>query len=341
VRYARYVARRFDRDATSGTLLKRVARLHLVVLGGEAPATHSLPDAGSRVIGRGDDCEIRLDDTSISRRHARITLGAELTIEDLGSSNATTVRGARLVPGVPAKIALDEVITLGAIGLAIQQHAPASPHRTLWGHDYFEARLDDECARARRAGTTFALLRVGADAGTVDALSDAVGDADVIGTHAPGQWEILVIDASAEDAAQVAAAICGAVATARVAIAMFPGDGGDAPALASTANARLASGQLAAPPVAPRAEGSRRSRRETERDIAYVPEDRVARPAAPRVAPGAAGEQASASEREAIEQALARASGDQTKAARLLGVSRRMLANKLNLHGLALPRKRG
>jgi hypothetical protein len=312
-----------------------------VVLGGEAPTTHSLPDAGSQVIGRGADCDIRLEDISISRKHARITVGAELTIEDLGSSNATTVRGARLTPGIPVTIALDEVITLGAIGLAIQQHAPASPHRTLWGHGYFEARLDDECTRARRASTTFALLRIRADAGAADALSDALGNADLIGTYAPGEWEILLVEASAADAAQVAAEICGAIATAQVAIAMFPVDGGNASVLASAANTRLAEGKLGVLPVAPRAMGSRRSRRDTEIDLAPVTEKRVARPAAARVAPDPSGDQASAVERQAIEQALARASGDETKAARLLGVSRRTLANKLSLHGLARSRKPG
>ncbi|TMQ21633.1 MAG: Fis family transcriptional regulator, partial [Deltaproteobacteria bacterium] len=49
---------------------------------------------------------------------------------------------------------------------------------------------------------------------------------------------------------------------------------------------------------------------------------------------------ADALERQAIEAALARAGGNQTEAARQLGISRRTLTNKLNLHGFDRPRKR-
>ena len=45
-------------------------------------------------------------------------------------------------------------------------------------------------------------------------------------------------------------------------------------------------------------------------------------------------------ERERILAALRRTGGNQTEAAKLLGVSRRTLTNKLNAHGLPRPRKR-
>jgi two-component system response regulator AtoC len=45
-------------------------------------------------------------------------------------------------------------------------------------------------------------------------------------------------------------------------------------------------------------------------------------------------------ERQRIEQALAQTSGNQTEAAKLLGVSRRTLINKIEAHGIARPRKR-
>ena len=261
VRYAGRVARRIDRvaDPDERSRGKRAGRLRLVMLGGEALAKRSLPDEGTLVIGRGADCDIRIEDTSISRRHARVVIGPELipelSIEDLGSSNATSVRGVKLVPGVPTRVALDEVITLGAIGLVIQQHTPTAPHRTLWGHGYFEPKLADECARARRAGTTFALLRVRADGRAIDALSDAIREGDVIGIYAPGEWEILCVDATAAEAARIAAMIVGVAATARVAIAMFPADGGDGWALTAVANARLADGALEAAAVPPSAIG--------------------------------------------------------------------------------------
>jgi DNA-binding NtrC family response regulator len=45
-------------------------------------------------------------------------------------------------------------------------------------------------------------------------------------------------------------------------------------------------------------------------------------------------------ERERIIGALEQTGGNQTQAARLLGISRRTLTNKLNTHGLERPRKR-
>jgi two-component system response regulator AtoC len=51
-------------------------------------------------------------------------------------------------------------------------------------------------------------------------------------------------------------------------------------------------------------------------------------------------EERTALERQRIEQALAQTSGNQTEAAKLLGVSRRTLINKIEAHGIARPRKR-
>jgi DNA-binding NtrC family response regulator len=45
-------------------------------------------------------------------------------------------------------------------------------------------------------------------------------------------------------------------------------------------------------------------------------------------------------EREQIEQALERTAGNQTEAAKLLGISRRGLLNKLDKYGVGRPRKR-
>jgi transcriptional regulator with PAS, ATPase and Fis domain len=79
-------------------------------------------------------------------------------------------------------------------------------------------------------------------------------------------------------------------------------------------------------------------------EVGQLPDDRMSRPAvaAPAEASGL-GEvrvQADALERQAIESALARTGGNQTEAARQLGISRRTLTNKLNQHGFDRPRKR-
>lgn len=44
-------------------------------------------------LGRGTDVDIRVDDPGVSRNHAEITLGTDVTIRDLNSTNGTLVNG--------------------------------------------------------------------------------------------------------------------------------------------------------------------------------------------------------------------------------------------------------
>jgi DNA-binding winged helix-turn-helix (wHTH) protein len=59
---------------------------------------------GSNVVGRDGDCAIRIDSSTLSRRHARIVVtGREAVVEDLGSKNGTMVNGQRVVEPVVLK----------------------------------------------------------------------------------------------------------------------------------------------------------------------------------------------------------------------------------------------
>lgn len=59
----------------------------------EAVSSFDLAE-GNLVIGRGADCDIQLDDESISRRHIQVfTLMGDAFLEDLGSRNGTYVNG--------------------------------------------------------------------------------------------------------------------------------------------------------------------------------------------------------------------------------------------------------
>jgi two-component system, NtrC family, response regulator AtoC len=55
-----------------------------------------LVGAGSLLLGRGPECDVRLHGRSVSRRHVRLHIGAEVEVEDLGSANGTEVGGQRL-----------------------------------------------------------------------------------------------------------------------------------------------------------------------------------------------------------------------------------------------------
>jgi DNA-binding winged helix-turn-helix (wHTH) protein len=94
-----------------------------VVVGAAAPAQAArwtavwasrevpLPD-GEHLIGRGEDCRIRSDSSSVSRHHALVRVTSErLLVEDLGSRNGTWVRGRRLAG--PEELTAGEAVRVG------------------------------------------------------------------------------------------------------------------------------------------------------------------------------------------------------------------------------------
>jgi len=60
------------------------------------PSRRELPLDSGALIGRGEACDIQLEDPLVSRRHARvITSAAGTGIEDLDSANGLYVNGRR------------------------------------------------------------------------------------------------------------------------------------------------------------------------------------------------------------------------------------------------------
>ena len=98
----------------------------LVVLAGGSPRALPLPSDGEVVLGRGDACGMTVDDASVSREHAVLRIhGGIVTIEDLGSRNGTRLAGRKLSKGEAAEVALDQIIELGAVVIAVKGPAGA------------------------------------------------------------------------------------------------------------------------------------------------------------------------------------------------------------------------
>ena len=67
---------------------------------------------GENVLGRGVEDAIEIDLPTISRHHARITIGESAMLEDLRSKNGTWLKGERVIE--PARLADGDEIGLGS-----------------------------------------------------------------------------------------------------------------------------------------------------------------------------------------------------------------------------------
>jgi pSer/pThr/pTyr-binding forkhead associated (FHA) protein len=85
-------------------------------------------DSPRIVIGRGEGCEVRLPDPSVSHRHASIRQhGAEYLVQDEGSSNGTFVGKVRLPPGAPRVLRPNDRVRVGRVWLIIRiEQAPVT-----------------------------------------------------------------------------------------------------------------------------------------------------------------------------------------------------------------------
>lgn len=86
---------------------------------------------GDNIIGRAPHCHVWLDAAGVSRQHARIQIaaaGRRASIEDLGSTNGTFVRGSRLV--ALEDLSDGDVIQVGAVALTFRMWAADSMKRT-------------------------------------------------------------------------------------------------------------------------------------------------------------------------------------------------------------------
>lgn len=97
-------------------------------------------EEGETLIGRGDNCQLRLPDPAVSREHAKVTFGnRELLIEDLSSANGVFVNeeriraATRLWPGDRIAVGHSELIVYSDVAdvdvpteLTAPQYVPSS-----------------------------------------------------------------------------------------------------------------------------------------------------------------------------------------------------------------------
>jgi hypothetical protein len=92
------------------------------------------------IIGRSNEAGVQLLHEDISRKHVRVTQGAnKITIEDLGSKNGTMVQGSPIQKSV---IQEGAIFTIGPFSISIESVAPQA-QRTVVEHS-----LDENSTRS-------------------------------------------------------------------------------------------------------------------------------------------------------------------------------------------------
>jgi serine/threonine protein kinase len=93
-----------------------------VVGGPNAGPRRPLTDHAVLVIGRGDDCDLRLNDPSVSRVHARVTLlDGRVYLEDAGSRWGTLVNG---IPTDSRELSPGDRVEIGDSQLRLESDSP-------------------------------------------------------------------------------------------------------------------------------------------------------------------------------------------------------------------------
>src|SRR4051794_10859599 len=89
-------------------------------------------DAPMVVIGRGEACDLRLPDPSVSHRHATVRQrGSEYILVDEGSTNGTFMGGVKLGAQAPRILKHGDLARVGRVWLELRFDAQAASKQTL------------------------------------------------------------------------------------------------------------------------------------------------------------------------------------------------------------------
>jgi hypothetical protein len=90
----------------------------LLVAGGGFFATYDL-EGRVLIVGRGPACEVRIDHTALSRRHAIVRGARPATVEDLGSTNGTRIAGVVRRGGDAVALAVGDSFQIGPFSFMV------------------------------------------------------------------------------------------------------------------------------------------------------------------------------------------------------------------------------
>jgi pSer/pThr/pTyr-binding forkhead associated (FHA) protein len=206
-----------------------------------------LPWEGEVVIGRGEKAGLRVNDATVSRAHAKITMVAgQPRVSCLGGRNGTLVNGHKV-----QSYALNpaDVISLGACTLVFHSTAPAVARRRILDANQFRSRFEEEVERSFRyqRNLSIVLFAFGANpaprADLLVSLGTALRRADTVGTGTSGELMVLMPETHLESAEVGARRLLDALlaisSETRAGYASLPKDGYDPNTLLASAREAL------------------------------------------------------------------------------------------------------
>jgi two-component system cell cycle response regulator len=220
----------------------------LTFLSGDRPGRLVEIDGSELVVGRTDESTLRLDDESLSRRHARFfRLMGNHFVADLQSTNGTFVNGARiaaptqLADGDRVQLGLETVLRFGLTDKAVVEEARRLYEATVrdrltgaYNRHHLDERLASEWAFAQRHGTRLSVLFVDADhfKKVNDTYGHAGGDAvlrslastlhssvrqeDIVARYGGEEFILLVRGLAPDEVSALAERVRGEVAACRI-----------------------------------------------------------------------------------------------------------------------------
>ena len=217
-----------------------------------------VPGAAPILVGRAWPADVVIDDRSVSREHARFSLAENgaVAFEDVGSTNGTTLNGARVQRGL---LRAGDELRLGDVSVALHVLSSAAGVLGMAGYDAILRLLEDEIVRAKTFKRPVSLVMMGARTAQqplptwAPALLDRLRPVDRAAVYSGDAALVVLPESLRADAEALAANVLAAVPTLRHGVACFPEDGTTADELVAVARSSMVGGtaRSAAPPSAP------------------------------------------------------------------------------------------
>ncbi len=166
--------------------------LTVIVRSGEPGTPPSITfDAPRIVIGRGEGCEVRLPDPSVSHRHASIRQrGTDYVVLDEGSSNGTFVGPVRLSPQAPRMVRSGDLVRVGRVWLELRiEQVPITLGQKFATRDLALQLVAQALAAQGAPAVARVFVKKGPDTGS-ELLLDESERRRVVGRGAGVDWSL-------------------------------------------------------------------------------------------------------------------------------------------------------